>query len=61
MTDFIAVLDACVLFNAGVRDALLVQAESPSLYLPRWPEEIIVEMSRNLEKVRGLSKCKSAT
>lgn len=29
MTDFIAVLDACVLYNAGVRDALLVQAESP--------------------------------
>ena len=56
-----AVLDACVLYNAGVRDALLVQAESPSLYLPRWSEEIIVEMSRNLEKVRGLSKLQVPT
>jgi predicted nucleic acid-binding protein len=55
MTDFAAVLDACVLYNAVVRDALLVQAESPSLYLPRWSREIIEEMTRNLEKVRGLS------
>lgn len=43
MTDFVAVLDACVLVNACVRDALLVQAESPALYLPRWSGDIIQE------------------
>jgi hypothetical protein len=52
MTDFVAVLDACVLVNACVRDALLVQAESPALYLPRWSRGIIQEVSRTLSGPR---------
>jgi len=42
----IAVLDACVLVQAPLRDTLLRLAEPPSLYRPVWSEEIIVEMKR---------------
>ena len=60
MTDFAAVLDACVLYNASVRDALLVQAETPALYVPRWSEEILEETRRNLVKHRHVSEEKAA-
>jgi len=45
--NFIAVLDACVLYPAPVRDLLLSLAEN-GLYKPKWSEEIQVEWSRNL-------------
>jgi predicted nucleic acid-binding protein len=53
--DLVAVLDACVLIPAPLRDTLLRLAEHPRLYLPRWSEEIIAETVRNLENRIGLS------
>jgi predicted nucleic acid-binding protein len=57
--DFLAVLDACVLVPAPLRDTLLRLAEPPRLYVPRWPEEIITEIVRNLEGRIGLSKART--
>ncbi len=58
-TDFLVVLDACVLIQAPLRDTLLRFAEEPRLYVPRWSDEIIVETVRNLEKRIGLSSAKT--
>lgn len=49
-SDYPAVLDACVLLPMPLADTLLRMAETPRLYLPRWSEEIISEVSRNLIK-----------
>jgi predicted nucleic acid-binding protein len=57
--DFLAVLDACVLIPAALRDTLLRLAEAPRLYVPRWSEEIVAETVRNLEGRIGLSKAKT--
>jgi predicted nucleic acid-binding protein len=56
----IAVLDACVLVQAPLRDTLLRLAEPPSLYQPLWSEEIIIEMKRALEKQIGLAPDQTA-
>ena len=56
----IAILDACVLVQAPLRDTLLRLAEPPSLYQPLWSEEIIIEMKRALEKQIGLAPTKTA-
>ena len=56
----IAVLDACVLVQAPLRDTLLRLAEPPSLYQPLWSEEIIIEMKRALESQIGLPPAKTA-
>src|SRR5450759_4247702 len=56
----IAILDACVLVQAPLRDTLLRLAERPSLYQPVWSEEIITEMKRALEKQIGLAPDKTA-
>ena len=56
----IAVLDACVLVQAPLRDTLLRLAEAPSLYRPVWSEEIIIEMKRALEKQIGLAPDRTA-
>ena len=55
-----AILDACVLVQAPLRDTLLRLAEPPSLYQPLWSDEIIVEMKRALEKQIGLAPNKTA-
>ena len=52
----VAILDACVLVPAPLRDTLLRLAESPSLYVPRWSDEILSETSRTLLSKIGLSK-----
>jgi len=44
--DFKIVLDACVLANYSVCDLFLKLAERPRLYLPRWSENILEEVSR---------------
>jgi hypothetical protein len=44
-----AVLDACVLVNAALRDTVLRVAEPPQLYLPRWSKDIIAETTRTME------------
>ena len=56
----VAILDACVLVQASLRDTLLRLAEPPSLYQPLWSEEITVEMKRALERQIGLSPHKTA-
>lgn len=56
----IAILDACVLVQAPLRDTLLRLAEAPALYHPRWSGEIIVEMKRALETQIGLAPAKTA-
>jgi hypothetical protein len=43
----VAVVDACVLFTAALRDTLL-RAASTRLYQPRWSELILDEVRRNL-------------
>jgi len=46
--DYLAVLDACVLVPAGLRDTLLRIAETPRLYVPKWSDEIMDEVGRTL-------------
>ena len=46
--DYLAVLDACVLVPAGLRDTLLRLAETPRLYVPKWSDEILAEVVRTL-------------
>jgi predicted nucleic acid-binding protein len=43
----IVVLDACVLYPAYLRDTLLSTAEA-DLYDPRWSDDILAEVERNL-------------
>lgn len=59
-TDFLVLLDACVLLQAPLRDTLLRLAEYPRLFVPRWSDEIIAETTRNLECRIGLSPEKTA-
>ncbi|MBI1353437.1 MAG: PIN domain-containing protein [Acidobacteria bacterium] len=54
MNDLVAVLDACVLVPACLRDTLLRFAESPSFYRPVWSEEIMAETARTLHQKIGL-------
>lgn len=51
----VVVLDASVLFPAALRDTL-VRAAERALYNPRWTNEIIEEVRRNLMKDLGLSE-----
>ncbi len=46
--DFRVVLDACVLIPMPLADTLLRMAEAPRLYLPRWSQRIMDEVTRNL-------------
>src|SRR5260370_15391598 len=48
-----AVLDACVLVNAALRDTLLRLAEPPHLFLPRWSNDIMDETKRTMENKLG--------
>ncbi len=45
----LVVLDACVLANFSLCDALLRLAEPPTLFDPKWSEAIIRETTRTLE------------
>lgn len=47
MASFGAVLDACVLFPAALRDVLLRSGDA-GLYRPHWSDEILDEVRRNL-------------
>ena len=46
--DYRVVLDACVLIPMPLADTLLRMAEHPRLYLPKWSQGILDEVSRNL-------------
>ena len=50
-----ALLDACVLWPASLRDTLLRLAETPQQYIPKWTERIWQEVLGNLESKRGLT------
>lgn len=58
--DFPAVLDACVLIPMPLADTLLRLGASPRLYLPKWTDQIMAEVSRNLVENFGLSEDKTA-
>lgn len=47
-SDYAALLDACVLLPMPLADTLLRMAETPRLYLPRWSNDILREVSGNL-------------
>src|ERR1700759_5294826 len=47
-SDSMVVLDACVLLPMPLADTLLRMAETPRLYTPRWSDDILREVSRNL-------------
>jgi len=46
--DYRVVLDACVLIPMPLADTLLRMAEAPRLYLPRWSQRIMDEVTRSL-------------
>jgi len=46
--DYRVVLDACVLIPMPLADTLLRIAEAPRLYLPKWSQTIMEEVTRNL-------------
>lgn len=48
-SDFPVVIDACVLVQAAVRDTLLRLSER-RLFLARWSDQILEEVSRTLQK-----------
>ena len=54
------VLDACVLVNISLCDILLRLTEPPSLFEPKWSEEIISETVRALESKLGWSTKQTA-
>ena len=54
--DYLAVLDACVLVPAGLRDTLLRLAETPRLYVPKWSDDIFDEVGRTLKTKLGKSE-----
>jgi hypothetical protein len=53
--DFPVILDACVLIPMPLADSLLRLAVGPRLYLPKWTDQIMAEVSRNLQKNFGVT------
>lgn len=53
--DYRVVLDACVLIPMPLADTLLRLAEEPRLYLPRWSQMIMDEVTRNLIAKWGMA------
>lgn len=47
-SDYPVMLDACVLLPMPLADTLLRMAETPRLYVPKWSDEILREVTRNL-------------
>ena len=43
--DYTVVLDACVLIPMPLADTLLRMAETPRLYLPKWSQTIMDEVT----------------
>jgi hypothetical protein len=53
--DFPVVLDACVLIPMPLADTLLRLAGGPRLFLPKWTDQIMAEVSRNLQENFGVT------
>lgn len=51
----IVVLDACVLIPMPLADTLLRLAAGPRLYIPKWSDQIMKEISRTLHDDFGVS------
>jgi predicted nucleic acid-binding protein len=49
-SDYPAMLDACVLLPMPLADTLLRMAETPRLYIPKWSDETLREVTRNIIK-----------
>ncbi len=58
--DFPVVLDACVLIPMPLADTLLRLAGGPRLYLPKWTDQIMAEVSRNLQENFGVTEEQAA-
>lgn len=56
IADFKVLLDACVLANFPVCDLYLRLVESPRLLIPKWSEEILVEVHRIYSSSGSLSR-----
>jgi hypothetical protein len=52
---FPVLLDACVLIPMPLADTLLRLASAPRLYSPKWTDQIMTEVSRNLQENLGLT------
>jgi predicted nucleic acid-binding protein len=52
-------LDACVLVPMPLADTLLRLGAGPRLYLPKWSDQIMVEVSRTLQEKFSLSAQKA--
>jgi len=52
---FPVVLDACVLVPMPLADLLLRLAAGQALYLPKWTDQIMTEVSRTLQESFGLT------
>jgi predicted nucleic acid-binding protein len=46
--DYSVVLDACVILPMPLADTLLRMAETPRLYLPKWSDDTLKELTSNL-------------
>ena len=53
------VLDACVLIPMPLADTLLRLAAGPRLFLPKWSDQIMGEVTRTLRETFGLSAQKA--
>jgi hypothetical protein len=53
-------LDACVLVPMPLADTLLRLAAGPQLFLPKWSDQIMAEVSRTLQQNFNLSPQKAA-
>jgi predicted nucleic acid-binding protein len=58
-SDYPVILDACVLLPMPLADTLLRMAETPRLYLPRWSDDILAEVSRNLVSKFGKTEAQA--
>ncbi len=58
--DFPVVLDACVLIPMPLADTLLRLAGDPRLYLPKWTDQIMAEVSKNLQENFGVTEEQAA-
>jgi hypothetical protein len=57
--DFTVLLDACVLIPMPLADTLLRLAAGPRLFLPKWSDQIMVEVSRTLREKFNFSAQKA--
>ena len=54
ISDYVVVIDACVLLPISLTDLVLRLAESPALFSPRWSRDILNEVERNLQSKLNL-------